>query len=160
MPRIISYTPSWLSSSSPGFELFNNSTSTLSSPHGNGTSQRQSQLLNGGAKSSKPEHAGPKRIIARRNTEIFVVANNQIRWSDLCMLKDDWTEQQEQQNRQQNRKWRASSIDQQKNLSVIPDTGIEETSQTTQGSYRVQKKRTLQERAANNSIIDSRGQIQ
>lgn len=35
---------------------------------------------------------GPKKLLACRGTEIFVAVDNQIRWSDLCMLKDDWTE--------------------------------------------------------------------
>lgn len=38
---------------------------------------------------------GHRRTIARRGTEIFVVVNNEIRWSDLCMLKDIWEEAQE-----------------------------------------------------------------
>lgn len=39
--------------------------------------------------------ADHRRIIARRGTEIFVVVDNEIRWSDLCLLKDDWEEAQE-----------------------------------------------------------------
>ena len=38
---------------------------------------------------------GHRRTIARRGTEIFVVVDNEIRWSDLCMLKDVWEEAQE-----------------------------------------------------------------
>lgn len=38
---------------------------------------------------------GHRRTIARRGTEIFVVVDNEIRWSDLCMLKDVWDEDQE-----------------------------------------------------------------
>ena len=43
-------------------------------------------------KNGSDDHTGPRRTIARRGTEIFVVVGNQIRWSDLCMLKDDWEE--------------------------------------------------------------------
>ncbi len=41
---------------------------------------------------------GHRRTIARRGTEIFVVVDNEIRWSDLCMLKDVWEEGQEHKN--------------------------------------------------------------
>jgi nucleoporin NUP82 len=36
---------------------------------------------------------GPYRLLARRGTEVFVVVGNQIRWTDLRMLKNDWEEQ-------------------------------------------------------------------
>lgn len=90
MPKVISYTPSWLSRPSPGFQLF----SLQSSERGvqRGPAQFENGL--GGEK----KHSGHRRTIARRGTEVFVVVNNEIRWSDLCMLRDDW-EEQEQGNR-------------------------------------------------------------
>lgn len=42
---------------------------------------------------------GNRRTIARRGTELFVVVNNEIRWSDLCMLKDVWEETQQERNK-------------------------------------------------------------
>lgn len=91
MPKVISYTPSWLSRPSPGFCLFSSSQDVSRSPRANGKS---STLSVNGSK-SEDDYLGPKRTIARRGTEIFVVVGNQIRWSDLCMLKDDWEEAQE-----------------------------------------------------------------
>ena len=87
MPKVISYTPSWLSRPSPGFRLFapSNATSTPTRP-----SEKASEQLRHGD-DGKDDYLGPKRAIARRGTEIFVVVDNQIRWSDLCMLKDDWS---------------------------------------------------------------------
>lgn len=49
---------------------------------------------NGSRDSKNSTCVGPKRIIARRGTEVFVVVDDQIRWSDLGMLKDKWDEQQ------------------------------------------------------------------
>ena len=137
MPRIISYTPSWLSRSSPGFELFNHSPSTLSLPNKDGKTQFQPQMVNGEAKTSGVEYTGPTKIIARRNTEVFVVVENQIRWSDLCMLKDNWTEQWKQKTQQQNREWRKSSTEHRKHLSEeTRDASIEDPARS---SYRVCK---------------------
>ena len=45
-------------------------------------------LTNGHSK----QYLGPKRLIANKGTEVFVVVDNEIRWSDLCMLKDDYEE--------------------------------------------------------------------
>lgn len=85
MPKIISYTPSWLSRPSPGFHLFSTS---IDEHDGRGLNHQ----TNG---ESNPRNCiGPKRTIARRGTEIFAVVDNQIRWSDLCMLKEGWEELQ------------------------------------------------------------------
>lgn len=96
MPRIISYTPAWLSRPSPGFHLFSNSTLN-EQEH----ARKPSNERNGKRNST---YVGPKRTIARRGTEVFVVVDNQIRWSDLCMLKDKWDEQQELDKRKRNAK--------------------------------------------------------
>lgn len=84
MPKIISYTPPWLSRPSPGYHLFSKS-STSQQINGN-ASKRQN-----GAKIAKP-FTGNRRTIAKRGTETFVVVENEIRWSDLCMLRDIWEE--------------------------------------------------------------------
>lgn len=99
MPKIISYTPSWLSRPSPGFHLFSSAhASTISGP----VAEKVSPQLQNGF-SNKKTLSGPRRTIARRGTEIFVVVENEIRWSDLCMLKENWEEHQKQ-NRQSKRR--------------------------------------------------------
>lgn len=40
---------------------------------------------------------GAKKVVAKRGTEIFVAADNKIRWADLRMLKDDYTEKEREQ---------------------------------------------------------------
>lgn len=88
MPKIISYTPPWLSRPEPGSQLFASSQGILSSPHreargsGNGSNKN--------ANGTNRQYLGPKRKIARRGTEIVVAVDNEIRWSDLCMLKDNY----------------------------------------------------------------------
>lgn len=102
MPKIISYTPSWLSRPSPGFQLF-----SRQSPE-RGVQKGPTQFENnlGGEK----KHSGHQRTIARRGTEVFVVVNNEIRWSDLCMLREDW-EEQEQGNRRRRRQVEREEIE-------------------------------------------------
>jgi len=77
MPKVLSYTPSWLSRPSPGFDVF----TTKNEAHPNGS-----------FKPSKPsKHADfntPSKTIAYRGTEIFVAIDNEIRWSDLAWLKE------------------------------------------------------------------------
>lgn len=90
MPKVISYTPSWLSRPSPGFRLFSSSQDVSRSPRANG----KASALAVSSNKSEGDYLGPQRTIARRGTEIFVVVGNEIRWSDLCMLKDDWEEAQ------------------------------------------------------------------
>lgn len=74
MPKVISYTPSWLSRPSPGAALF-------SSP---------APKDPGSLKSPKAGYLGPSRTLARRGNEVFTVVDNQIRWSSLTRLKDEW----------------------------------------------------------------------
>ena len=88
MPKIISYTPPWLSRPAPGFHLFSSSASPKQ--------HKRNDLYAQSSARSTGQYVGPRRTIARRGTEIFVVVNNEIRWSDLCMLKDDWEEKQGQ----------------------------------------------------------------
>ncbi|OOF92413.1 hypothetical protein ASPCADRAFT_210273 [Aspergillus carbonarius ITEM 5010] len=75
MPKVISYTPPWLSRPSPGASIF--ASSGAKAPEY--------------PKSPKESaYAGPTRIQAKRGNELFTVVDNQIRWSILTRLKDDW----------------------------------------------------------------------
>src|ERR1700753_1615849 len=63
MPRVLGYTPSWLSRPSMGFQIFSDS-----------KTPKESQVV---------------RLLARHGTQIFIATqNNEIRWSDLVYLKD------------------------------------------------------------------------
>jgi nucleoporin NUP82 len=70
MPKVLSYTPDWLSRPSPGYHLF-------APKQGNG---------NGAA--AKKKDFGPRKTIATRGSEIFVAAGHEIRWADLVNLKE------------------------------------------------------------------------
>ncbi|KAB2580320.1 hypothetical protein BFW01_g12609 [Lasiodiplodia theobromae] len=76
MPRVLSYTPAWLSRGAPGFDIFDQSSSRSKSPR---------KFTNGTNKLQKP---GPKRTIAHRGNEIFVVVGNEIRWANLLHLRE------------------------------------------------------------------------
>ena len=83
MPKVLGYTPSWLSRPSPGFDLFSSSNkrASIDSQHG-------------GQAGARNEYLGPRRTIAHRGSEIFLVVDNQIRWADLSILKYDWESSQ------------------------------------------------------------------
>lgn len=89
MPRVIDYTPSWLSRPSAGFQLFDQATSA--------SSPEKTRQKNSGLRETdhigENSYEGPLRTIARRGTEIFIVAEKFIRWSDLSTLKSDWEEE-------------------------------------------------------------------
>ncbi|KAL4864469.1 hypothetical protein BDV12DRAFT_176146 [Aspergillus spectabilis] len=79
MPQVISYTPPWLSRPSPGASLF--------------SSSAPKDL--GSLKTTKDaRYVGPSRTLARRGNEVFTVVDNQIRWSSLTRLKDDWQQRE------------------------------------------------------------------
>lgn len=80
MPNVLSYTPPWLSRPSPGASLFS-STSAKGPDYG---------LLNS---QGRVEYNGPTRTLAKRGNEVFTVVDNQIRWSSLTKLKDEWQQQ-------------------------------------------------------------------
>ncbi|KAL9011142.1 MAG: hypothetical protein Q9173_003983 [Seirophora scorigena] len=84
MPRILSYTPSWLSRPSDGYDVFASAQKTPSPAAPNGTKVQTNGHQDGEG------YRGPHRTIAYRGTEVFVVVDNQIRWSDLSMLKENW----------------------------------------------------------------------
>jgi len=88
MPKIISYTPSWLSRPSPGFQLF-------SAVDTDKFSDRKSK--NGAAR--KEVWLGPRRTLARRGTEVFVVVGNTMRWADLRTLKEEGEAQKQDKRR-------------------------------------------------------------
>ncbi|RFU25634.1 hypothetical protein B7463_g10714, partial [Scytalidium lignicola] len=87
MPKVLSYTPAWLSKPSSGYELFT-STSKASSANGHASygSTRQDK------QDAKP---GPRRTIVRRGTEVFVAVGKEIRWADLTSLKEAWEAKQQ-----------------------------------------------------------------
>lgn len=70
MPKVLSYTPDWLSRPSPGHQLF------------------APKQTNGAASPTKRKDFGPKKTIATRGSEIFVAVGHEIRWADLVNLKD------------------------------------------------------------------------
>ena len=114
MPKIISHTPSWLSRPSAGFQLFN----TPKSAHSSTQHTRKSSDLT--------EFNGPNKTIARRGTEVFVVAGKHIRWSDLSVLKAE----HEELEATPSKKPKASAEEQR---VVNEDEGPED------GSYRVRE---------------------
>jgi nucleoporin NUP82 len=80
MPKVIGYTPPWLSSGNPGAAIFSANTPTSSSP-----SRRPSPK-----KDSISPYDGPTRLIAHRGTEVFVAVGKEIRWADLAKVQNDW----------------------------------------------------------------------
>ena len=90
MPKIISYTPAWLSRPSPGFKLFASDGKKLSGDIDGHPSKKSAN----GVQPGPEDKSRPHRTIARRGTEIFVAVGNTIRWADLCMLRDDWESQE------------------------------------------------------------------
>ncbi|KAJ5295326.1 hypothetical protein PENANT_c001G05662 [Penicillium antarcticum] len=82
MPKVNSYAPAWLCRPSPGASFLTSK-----------SSQSPAEDIN---KSSKPPTSGPNRTIARRGNEVFAVVDNEIRWSNLARLKDQWQQQNKQ----------------------------------------------------------------
>lgn len=70
MPKVLSYTPEWLSRPSPGYHLF---------------APKQS---NGNGAAAKSKEFGPRKTIATRGSEVFVAVGHEIRWADLVNLKE------------------------------------------------------------------------
>ncbi len=89
MPKVLAYTPEWLSRNNPGYQLFNNATPTQSQTQAR---QRGSIQLENSSTSSG-DYVGPKKTIARRGAEIFTAVGKHIRWADLSMLKENFEEQ-------------------------------------------------------------------
>jgi nucleoporin NUP82 len=71
MPKVLSYTPDWLSRPNPGYHLF-----------------APKQTNGNGAGAKKKQDFGPRKTIATRGSEIFVAVGHEIRWADLFNLKE------------------------------------------------------------------------
>ncbi|KAJ5888699.1 hypothetical protein N7495_008740 [Penicillium taxi] len=80
MPKVNSYAPAWLCRPSPGASLFESK-----SPAQTLLNESKLAALNGAS-----------RTIAKRGSEIFAVIDNEIRWSHLPRLKDQWQQQARQ----------------------------------------------------------------
>ncbi|KAI5276969.1 hypothetical protein E4T47_00269 [Aureobasidium subglaciale] len=78
MARVLGHTPDWLSAPSAGYNLFQRGADTKAAAPA-------AALRNA---NQKTDSRGPTRTIAHRGTELFVLVGNEIRWSDLVMLKD------------------------------------------------------------------------
>jgi nucleoporin NUP82 len=85
MPKVISYTPPWLLRPSPGASLF------ASTTHKDPASLKNPK---------DAKYDGPSRTLARRGNEIFTVVDNQIRWSSLTRLKDEWQQRERSKDAQ------------------------------------------------------------
>ncbi|KAI9773712.1 MAG: hypothetical protein M1839_002046 [Geoglossum umbratile] len=95
MPRILNYTPSWLSRPAPGFSVFTpEKTNTVTHPS-------RGEGRNGSPHTQHQQ--SPRRKIARRGTEVFVAVGNQLRWADIQRLKTDWTETENREARRYRR---------------------------------------------------------
>ena len=88
MPKVLTYTPEWLSRNHPGFQLFNN-TQPKQAPI---QARQQGLHQPGDAKDSSENYVGPNKIIARRGAEIFIAVGKHIRWADLSVLKENFEE--------------------------------------------------------------------
>lgn len=73
MPKVLSYTPAWLSRPSAGFDVFQPS-ANAKPPQYLGRQQQK--------------YRGPQRTIAHRGREVFVAVGNELRWADLEVLRD------------------------------------------------------------------------
>lgn len=83
MPKVIGYTPPWLSRPSPGAGIFSDA-----APQSPSSQSKRSSYLT--APPSSNDYQGPRRLVATRGTEIFTVVGNKIRWADLVSVRDDW----------------------------------------------------------------------
>lgn len=95
MPKILSYTPAWLSNPSLGHKIF------TAAQHPSDAPVSPMKFSNGTAK--KVDKPGPKRTIAHRGSEVFVAVGKEIRWADLVIVKERYEDQQNQKFRQSDR---------------------------------------------------------
>ena len=100
--KVNSYAPAWLCRPSPGANLFTSSSA-------------KSPAQDPQTGTNKKPASGATRTIARRGNEVFAVVNNEIRWSDLSRLKDQWQHQVRQ------KKGSASKATDDANGPEIPD---------------------------------------
>lgn len=78
MPKILARQPAWLDRNTPAFDFFQPADGSSSRPDAQDHEDRDA----------------PARKIAHRGTEIFAVVGNELRWSDLGLLKDGNGQQQ------------------------------------------------------------------
>lgn len=83
MPKILARDPAWLARATPSAQLFR-----ASGP----AAQRAA---------TAQEHEGASRRIAQRGSEVFVAVGNEVRWSELGLLKDAGEQSGRQQARDQ-----------------------------------------------------------
>lgn len=122
MPKVLAYTPEWLSRNNPGFQLFNNAQPTQAQAQARQRSPVQAEDGRG----SNSDYVGPNKTIARRGAEIFTVVGKHIRWADLSMLKENFEEQ------------KATPSKAPKSTGPRSDTQVEKDG-PEDGSYRVCK---------------------
>ncbi|EXJ90770.1 hypothetical protein A1O1_03874 [Capronia coronata CBS 617.96] len=84
MPKVIGYTPPWLSRPSPGAKIFSDP-----APQSPASPSKRSSYL---GTPSSTKYQGPRRLVASRGTEVFTVVGNKIRWADLATVRDEWEE--------------------------------------------------------------------
>ena len=82
MLKVNTYAPAWLCRPSPGADLFTSASTK-------GSAQ---DLQNG---KERVTTSASTRTIAQRGNEVFVVIDNEIRWSNLARLKDQWVSHQQ-----------------------------------------------------------------
>jgi nucleoporin NUP82 len=104
MPKVISYTPSWLCEPAPGRELF----VTAEEKTSRGQAATFKALNESIKRNAKP---GPRRTIAHRGTEVFIAVGKEIRWADLVYLKETWEDKQDNQRRGHDRSLKDDSED-------------------------------------------------
>lgn len=89
MPKVLAYTPEWLTRNNPGFQLFNDAQPTQSQAQ----ARHRGPVEPENGSDSSSDYVGPNKTIARRGAEIFTVVRKHIRWADLSMLKENFEEQ-------------------------------------------------------------------
>ena len=89
MPKVLAYTPEWLSRNNPGFQLFSNVQPTQTQTQ----ARFKDSIWPEKGSDGITDYVGPNKTIARRGTEIFTVVGKYIRWADLSMLKENFEEQ-------------------------------------------------------------------
>lgn len=95
MPKVVAYTPPWLSQPSSGARIFSDP-EAVSPPS---PSKKPVFSQHDGADSGETCVQNTK--IAHRGTEVFTVVGNKIRWADLSRVKEDWEQQNHKRSEDQ-----------------------------------------------------------
>lgn len=82
MPKVIGYTPAYLSRPSPGSKIF-----TDPAPQSPASPSKRSSYVG-----SPPttDYQGPRRLVVTRGPETITVAGNKLRWTNLADVKNEW----------------------------------------------------------------------